>query len=241
MDNMIYGDDPRKINGRPGDLANPASEELYTYVPSIEAIRQSSNLYVYCMDNPILYVDKDGKLGILATMLIGATLGALINGAVELGSQLLGGKSLSEVEWGKVGIQAAAGAAAGALAGSGVGLIGQVVGNAAISGVSNAATQIVYTGDIDFTEVFISAGIGALAGWAGGPGVFHNAKKVYVECIMEGSHLLRRSVYEYISPRVARMAGSELKKALLKSSVVTYTLDWVSDKVFQLIVEEKQA
>ena len=46
--NMVYGDDPLKLNE-------------YTMVPNILAIMQSGNLYVYCMSNPIMYVDPDGK------------------------------------------------------------------------------------------------------------------------------------------------------------------------------------
>ena len=40
--NMIYGDDPR------GPLG------LNTYNPDITAIRQSGNLYAYCIQNPVI-------------------------------------------------------------------------------------------------------------------------------------------------------------------------------------------
>lgn len=44
MDNIIYGDYP--------DEDNP--------VPDFTAIKQSSNLYVYAMNNPIRYFDSSG-------------------------------------------------------------------------------------------------------------------------------------------------------------------------------------
>ena len=47
--NMIYGDNPRDPLG------------LNRYTPDITAIRQSGNLYVYCMGNPIRFVDPTGN------------------------------------------------------------------------------------------------------------------------------------------------------------------------------------
>ena len=44
---MLYGDDPLKLNN-------------YTYAPSLAAIIQSGNLYVYCGNNPILHIDSSG-------------------------------------------------------------------------------------------------------------------------------------------------------------------------------------
>ena len=44
---MIYGDKEYK----PGE----------TKVPDLNAITQSSNLYAYCMNNPLKYTDLSGK------------------------------------------------------------------------------------------------------------------------------------------------------------------------------------
>ena len=51
--NMIYGDDPLSLNG-------------YTLVPNIRAIRQSGNLYAYCMNNPIMFIDPSGRTIVLS-------------------------------------------------------------------------------------------------------------------------------------------------------------------------------
>ena len=53
---MIYGDNPNKINEREDALGLKA----YTYTPSIGSIMQSGNLYVYCINDPISFVDDTG-------------------------------------------------------------------------------------------------------------------------------------------------------------------------------------
>ena len=54
--NMIYGDNPNKINERQDALGL----KTYTYAPSINSIMQSGNLYVYCVNNPIAFIDETG-------------------------------------------------------------------------------------------------------------------------------------------------------------------------------------
>ena len=66
--NMIYGDNPGE---------NP--------IPDINAIKQSSNLYAYCINSPINYTDSTGSVITPANVigaLIGAGLGALIGIAI---------------------------------------------------------------------------------------------------------------------------------------------------------------
>jgi len=55
--NMIYGDNPQKINERQDALGTA----LYSYKPQIAAILQSGNLHVYAINNPIVYFDRSGK------------------------------------------------------------------------------------------------------------------------------------------------------------------------------------
>ena len=59
LSNMIYGDNP--------DEEPP--------IPDMDAITQSGNLYVYCMNNPLKHVDPNGEEGVAAQMLIDAFLG----------------------------------------------------------------------------------------------------------------------------------------------------------------------
>ena len=67
---MVYGDEPMKLNE-------------YTYAPDISAIIQSGNRYVYVINNPVLYVDKDGDIIVLA-IVAGAIIGGIINAGTNV-------------------------------------------------------------------------------------------------------------------------------------------------------------
>jgi len=66
------------------------------------------NSYGYCYQNPILYVDPNGKQNVA-----GAVIGAAFCGVVELGGQLFSGKSIEEVDWADVSIETGKGAMIG--------------------------------------------------------------------------------------------------------------------------------
>ena len=111
---MLYGDDPLKLNN-------------YTYAPSLAAIIQSGNLYVYAMNNPTRYTDPDGEFTHLA---IGVAVGAAINGGLNFADQLLNGK--------KVNLKELAASVAG----------GAVIGLATAAG-ANAVISSVIAGSVD--------------------------------------------------------------------------------------------
>jgi len=59
---MIYGANPVKWNERQGNPNDPLGLNTYTYKPDIHAIMQSGNLYAYCMNNPVMWIDPSGEL-----------------------------------------------------------------------------------------------------------------------------------------------------------------------------------
>ena len=72
------------------------------------------NLYAYCDNNPVMREDKDGQFWNIV-------VGAIVGGGLELAGQLFSGRSLSQVNWAKVGVSALSGglsAAVGPVAGS---------------------------------------------------------------------------------------------------------------------------
>lgn len=173
---MIYGDNPVKINERQDALGL----NVYTYVPDITAIMQSSNLYVYCMNNPLMYVDEDGEIAFLSTMAIGGAVGALVSGAFQIGRNPYHGN-----DWNQgVGTAMLAGGVSGALATVPIPGLGAAGSAIIMGGVGNVAGNAI-KGDIgNFQDVMASFGMGALAGGVGygaGQGLMKIADKMWGE------------------------------------------------------------
>jgi hypothetical protein len=73
---MIYGSNPQRMNER----TDMWGVTHYTLVPDPWAIRQSSNLYVYAVNNPIMFQDPSGEFIITTTALL------MIGGALIFGT-----------------------------------------------------------------------------------------------------------------------------------------------------------
>ena len=56
--NMIYGDIPQKI----GEYRDALGLSRYVYAPQRTAGPQAGNLYIYCINSPVIYVDTTGKV-----------------------------------------------------------------------------------------------------------------------------------------------------------------------------------
>ena len=131
------------------------------------------NLYAYGANNPVHYIDPDGKV---INVVVGAALGATIGASISAVSQFA---QNGEVDMNEVLIAAAGGAISGGLAGTGVGLAGQIIGNAIIGGFSETASQLIEekgNAKLDLIDICESTLIGAASGLAGGAGA--NANKV---------------------------------------------------------------
>ena len=127
------------------------------------------NLYAYCDNNPVNRVDGDGEFWhIIAGAAIGAAAGAVSKMIVNW----ISGEPITK----DLGTAAFFGAISGALAASGVGLIGQVIGNAAIGAANDVVDQFIGIRNgtnkegFDICSVLINGVIGGIAGFAGGPG-----------------------------------------------------------------------
>ena len=124
------------------------------------------NLYAYCDNNPVMRVDHGGDFWHIA---IGAAVGSLIGGAVKAVSNMIEGKDITD----GLGTAMLAGAASGALASTGVGLVGMIAGNAAISMAENTTNQIIANkgfNNFDVGDMVTDGVIGGISGGIGGVG-----------------------------------------------------------------------
>ena len=87
--NMVYGDDPASMSRGLLDL------EAEYYLPSVLAMRQSGNLYLYCANNPVFYVDPNGNF-IIVAKLVNSGLSAVKGGIIGGITYYINGRSILE-------------------------------------------------------------------------------------------------------------------------------------------------
>lgn len=118
------------------------------------------NLYAYCGNNPVMYVDPTGTffLTLLIAVLAGAVLGAIVSGAKAV---LVDGVEFGSVEfWGAVGAGALVGGALGLAVGLGAGAGAIVTGKVAtLFGLGKVASVGIMLGT--------AVGVNFVAGMAG--------------------------------------------------------------------------
>ena len=125
---------------------------------------QSLNRYAYVNGCPVFLVDPNGEL---PTVLIGAVAGGIIGGITAVAVEYITNRGqIDKISIRNVITGTVAGAASGALAGTGVGLVGQIAGNMAISGVSSRIMKP----NESWGDTAISTMVGGLGGYLGGPG-----------------------------------------------------------------------
>ena len=209
--NMLYGDDPIKFGG--------------IYVPLIAAMIQSGNLYVYCMNNPLLYIDSDGMFSLFNAIKVAVTATILVAAAVVIITATAGTSCVL------------LGAAYGAISGAATGAIGGAV----VGGATAAISHRVQTGSWE------GAGKAALNGAAQGAidGAFTGAITGAITggmseafCFVAGTSVLTASGYVAIENiRAGDLVyawNDETGETEIKSVVETYLNE--SDELIHVFV-----
>ena len=195
------------------------------------------NAYAYAGGCPTNRKDSDGFFWHIA---IGAVVGGLVSAIGSAVSQLIENKGdFSKIDVGEVVAAGVAGAASGALAATGIGIVGQIVGNALISGAENIANQTILDKEnepFDVSSLALDMAIGGIGGAIGGDGALvrktskgttrmtshitsltHRTNSRVVKGIVSGSSTtVKKAVVYYVkNTRVLyRQLGSGLAKGL---------------------------
>ncbi|MGI6745669.1 MAG: hypothetical protein ACOX45_05935 [Acutalibacteraceae bacterium] len=118
----------------------------------------------------------------------------------------------------------AVGAASGALAATGVGLIGQIAGNAAISMAGNATDQVIKNKgfrNYDARSMVVDGAIGGVSGAIGGKGANGKALSAAWNSAQKGiSREMRRANVKYATKQIAKLS---LEKTVIRKTVLVST------------------
>lgn len=124
----------------------------------------TQNGYSYANNNPVMNVDPDGHW---AHIVAGAAIGAVIGAGISAYDQW---RTSGKVKLGKTLTDAGVGAVSGALAATGVGVVGQMIGGAAINSSVYLAQKRKGVTLRGYANSAIVGGIGGITGGAGAKG-----------------------------------------------------------------------
>ena len=147
------------MNGR---VYDPLVRRFLSPDPFVQDISnsQSHNRYSYCWYNPLRYTDPTGEFVLIDDIIAGA-----VGGLINLGVNAIQGNLSGHGFWGGVGRGFAA---FGAGAVGGVGALYPEFGGLAWGGATVGATNAWLGGATSAKDIAIGAGVGAIAGVAGG-------------------------------------------------------------------------
>ena len=124
------------------------------------------NLYAYCNNDPVNYADPSGN-SIIASILIGAAIGAIISGGFSLASELYQNNlDWSKVNWNLVAVDTIFGAIDGALSVMGLSVAASLLIQPALAGIQTAigaavSGETLTVGQVVNAMVFSALMIGA--------------------------------------------------------------------------------
>ena len=133
------------------------------------------NLFAYCGNNPVMYVDPTGNfvLSLTTLILIGFGVGATISVGASIISQGID-KGWSNINWWQVGLDGLIGGISGALSMTGLGMWSLAGINAGLSFIGSVGGNLLNGADFGdkktWIDISISTGIGFFVGLFGGRG-----------------------------------------------------------------------
>ena len=164
LGNELYTSNTLGLYDFSARMYDPALGRFLSVDPMAEGYRHLSP-YAYCAGNPAVYVDKDGQ--VIGRVVVGAVVGAAINGGIALlsgesGREVLGAAARGAIEGGVAGLTFGMS--------MGTTLAGKIAVSAAVGAATSTASstvgQLVESGSVDGREVATDAALGAITGGA---------------------------------------------------------------------------
>ena len=164
LGNELYTSNSLGLYDFSARMYDPALGRFLSVDPMAEGYRHLSP-YAYCAGNPVVYADKDGQ--VIGRVVVGAVVGAAINGGIALlsgesGREVLGAAARGAIEGGVAGLTFGMS--------MGTTLAGKIAVSAAVGAATSTASstvgQLVESGSVDAREVATDAAVGAVVGGA---------------------------------------------------------------------------
>ena len=164
LGNELYTSNSLGLYDFSARMYDPALGRFLSVDPMAEGYRHLSP-YAYCAGNPAVYVDKDGQ--VIGRVVVGAVVGAAINGGIALlsgesGREVLGAAARGAIEGGVAGLTFGMS--------MGTTLAGKIAVSAAVGAATSTASstvgQLVESGGVDAKVVATDAAVGAVVGGA---------------------------------------------------------------------------
>ena len=162
LGNELYTSNSLGLYDFSARMYDPTLGRFLSVDPMAEGYRHLSP-YAYCAGNPVVYVDKDGQ--VIGRVVVGAVVGAAINGGIALlsgesGREVLGAAARGAIEGGVAGLTFGMS--------MGTTLAGKIAVSAAVGAATSTASstvgQLVESGSVDGREVATDAALGAVTG-----------------------------------------------------------------------------
>ena len=162
LGNELYTSNSLGLYDFSARMYDPSLGRFLSVDPMAEGYRHLSP-YAYCAGNPVVYVDKDGQ--VIGRVVVGAVVGAAINGGIALlsgesGREVLGAAARGAIEGGVAGLTFGMS--------MGTTLAGKIAVSAAVGAATSTASstvgQLVESGGVDAKVVATDAAVGAVTG-----------------------------------------------------------------------------
>ena len=128
------------------------------------------NLYAYCGNNPVMYVDPTGHVTI--SLLVGLVISFVVGVASSAISQY--DQYDGDINWFQAVIDGLFAVASTALAYTGITLLGSVIAGAGLGLAQYIVDSAVFHDDFTWSGAIIATGVGALSGLASNRGAQHS-------------------------------------------------------------------